>query len=125
MTQLAIILLGGTFDPVHNGHIALANMLYTIFQHPITILPTNLPPYKQTPTTTSSQRLEMLNLAFGTNSKFFINTSELEQDIYCCTYKTLSNMRQQLGFDIPIFFLIGSDSLLNLDTWDNWQSYLI
>ena len=115
-----IIIFGGTFDPVHLGHIALAHKLYDVFNQPIIILPTNNPPYKPATGSTVHQRLDMLKLAFNHDSRFIIDTREIFSSEYSCTYKTLKAIRKEVGFDIPIFFLIGSDSLITLDTWDNW-----
>lgn len=119
-----LILFGGTFDPIHLGHISLANTLHDKFQHPVTFMPTGLQSYKQLPIATITQRLEMLNLAIANNKSFNIDTSEMLSKEPCNTYKTLFTIRKKIGKNIPIFFLIGHDSLVTLDSWDNWQDLL-
>lgn len=120
MKQQYIILFGGTFDPVHMGHVLLAHQLHNTFKQPITILPTGIPPYKPQPKTTAQSRLDMIKLAFGDDSRFLIDTREISRNEYCYTYKTMKLLRNEVGYNIPIFFLIGSDSLISLDRWDNW-----
>ncbi|HMT03627.1 MAG TPA: nicotinate (nicotinamide) nucleotide adenylyltransferase [Burkholderiales bacterium] len=119
-----LILFGGTFDPIHIGHIALANTLYDNFQHTVTFMPTGLQTYKKPPVATATQRLEMLNLTIANNKNFNIDTLEILSKETCNTYKTLSTIRKKIGKETPIFFLIGSDSLITLDSWDNWQDLL-
>lgn len=116
------ILFGGTFDPIHNGHMAIAAKLHEVFNHQVTFLPTGIPPYKPPSQVLPIERLTMLQLAIGHTNKFAIDTLEIEQDTFCYTYKTLSLIRQQIGIATPLFFVIGSDSLITLNTWDNWQS---
>ncbi len=120
----SIILFGGTFNPLHNGHMIIAIKLYSLFQHPITFLPTGIPPYKAAPLTTATDRLNMLNLALEHDNRFLINTSEIDKDEFCYTYNTLSIIRNEVGHATPVFFIIGSDSLVSLDTWDNWKLLL-
>ena len=115
----SLILLGGTFDPIHLGHIKIAEKLYSMFGEPVTFLPTGIPPYKARPNISASNRLEMLNLIIANDDRFIINDIEIKKDDFCYTYKTLESLRQEYG-NIPIHFVIGSDSLISLDQWDNW-----
>lgn len=118
----AYIIIGGTFDPVHNGHIQLANALYKRFKQEIVFVPTAAPNYKSRPSTTAKQRLDMLKLALKDNSHFIIDSCEIFQSDYIPTVKSLQMLRKKIGRTMPIYFLIGEDSLLSLDTWDNWRS---
>lgn len=119
-----IVILGGTFDPIHNGHIQLAEKLYEVFKTPITFMPTGIPPHKAPPIATDHQRLEMLELAIANNSKFQIERMEIDANDFGYTYRTMEQLRQKVGKDIPIYFLIGGDSLLTLDTWHYWETIL-
>lgn len=120
-----IVILGGTFDPIHNGHIQLADKLYEVFNTPITFMPTGIPPHKAPPLATDRQRLEMLELAIATNStKFQIERMEIEANDFGYTYRTMEQLRQKVGWEIPIYFLIGGDSLLTLDTWHHWETII-
>lgn len=119
-----LILFGGTFDPIHIGHMAIAQKLYEVFNQPVTFLPTAVPLYKPQPLTTSIQRLDMLKLALAEHPHFLIDTREILLNNFCSTYQTITGIRDQIGNQIPINFAIGSDSLETLDTWQNWQQLL-
>jgi len=120
-----LIILGGTFDPPHNGHLQIAEHLWQTFNHQITFMPTGIPPYKAQPQVSNQQRLAMLNLAIADyGDRFTIDETEINQAEYCYTYKTLRQLRQKIGFATPIYFVIGSDSLISFDSWDNWQEIL-
>ncbi|HLX54587.1 MAG TPA: nicotinate (nicotinamide) nucleotide adenylyltransferase, partial [Aquella sp.] len=79
------------------------------------------PNYKEPPKTTATQRLEMLKLALNDDQRFIIDTHEMFEQEYIPTVKSLKALREKIGYDKPIHFLIGEDSLVSLDTWDNWQ----
>ena len=66
----------------------------------------------------------MLRLSIGNDYRYIIDTRELHSFNYNYTYQTLRQIRKEVGDDAAIFFLIGSDSLLSLDTWENWQEIL-
>ena len=116
-----LVILGGTFDPVHNGHMQMAARLYAIFNCKVTFIPTGIPPYKAPPQATSEQRLEMLKLAIANNPNYQIDTREITADHYYYSHKTLTELRTVVGDKIPIFYIIGGDSLLTLHTWHYWK----
>lgn len=115
------IIIGGTFDPVHNGHISLATALHKLFEQNIVFTPTAVPNYKAQPQTTAKQRLDMLNLAISHNPHFIIDSHEMFDPNYTPTVKSLQTLRKKIGNSRAVYFLIGEDSLLSLDTWDDWQ----
>jgi len=116
------ILFGGTFDPVHNGHIALALHVAKQFNHPVEFLPLNgVPNYKPAPIASLQQRLAMLEMAIDKNKLLAIDYSETRIDTYSPTCQTLTRLRQKYGSKEPFYFIIGGDSLLSLETWDNWM----
>lgn len=117
-----LILFGGTFDPIHLGHMAIATRLYDVFKRPITFLPTGIPPYKPKSEVTTYDRMEMLKLAINDDSRFLIDDREINRKEFCYTYKTLGEIRSEIGNNEPIFFIIGGDSLVSLDSWDNWET---
>ena len=116
-----VVIIGGTFDPIHIGHLEMANHLLSIFNTKITFMPTSIPTYKEPPKANSTDRLNMLKLALDGQPDFQIDTREIESPNYCHTYQTLSEIRSEIGYDIPLYFLIGGDSLQSLDTWDYWN----
>jgi nicotinate-nucleotide adenylyltransferase len=121
MNDKAYIIIGGTFDPVHTGHLLLAEKLYTTFKQPIIFVPAAPPNYKAPPQTAPQQRLEMLQLALKDKPYFKINSSETFNKSYIPTVSSLRKLRKTIGYTTPIYFLIGEDSLITLDSWDNWQ----
>lgn len=120
-----IALFGGTFDPIHYGHLypveALAKEIG--ISH-IYLLPNNVPPHRPQPEATTEQRLDMLRLAIKDNSLFSIDERELHRTALSYTIDTLEEVRKEYGPDKAIAFIIGQDSLLTLHTWDRWQEFL-
>ena len=87
-------------------------------------MPTAIPNYKKPPEVSNEDRLEMLNLALQNNDHYKIDSLEIMQDTYSPSYKTLSFIRSKVGPTTPIYYIIGEDSLINLDTWDSWEDLL-
>lgn len=117
------ILFGGTFDPIHNGHIALARYISQQFNHHVSLLPLNgVPNYKKPPLASLTQRLAMLQLiANQYPEQIEIDYSEAGLTEYSPTVYTLQRLRQKYGNEMPFYFIIGGDSLVTLDIWDEWQ----
>lgn len=115
------IIFGGTFDPIHNGHIRLAHAIYKTFAQQIIFTPVAVPNYKAPPIATGPQRLDMLRLAINNNPHFIINSYEILQAEFTPTVNSLEKLRTEIGELQPIYFVIGEDALLELDSWDNWR----
>ena len=118
------ILFGGTFDPIHNGHIALGIYISNLFQQKVSFLPiTGIPKYKQPPIATTNQRLEMLKIITQKYpDNFDINYSEINLANYSPTIDTLNRINTDGQTNNVVSFIIGADSLVTLDTWDEWES---
>lgn len=118
-----IILFGGTFDPIHNGHLKLALHIASQFNCKVDLLPLNgTPNYKPAPVASLKQRLEMLRLVVTMYpEQLQLNLSETEYPEYSPSYLTLSRLRAKYGKEESFFFIIGGDSLISLTTWDNWK----
>ncbi|MDF7671373.1 nicotinate-nucleotide adenylyltransferase [Orbaceae bacterium ESL0721] len=121
-------LFGGTFDPIHYGHlhpaIALAEEVKLT---QISLLPNHIPPHKPQPEATTSQRLAMLNLAIQDRPNLSIDTREmnaLQLSRPSYTIETLQAWRQENGYQNGLAFIMGQDSLLSLPSWHNWQKLL-
>jgi nicotinate-nucleotide adenylyltransferase len=119
-----IALLGGSFDPVHHGHVALAE-LFSRLLHPdeLRIMPAGQPWQKKGGLQAGdADRVAMLKLAFGNAGfKVKIDTSEIERKTPTYTVETLRELRAALGPDASIVFLMGADQLQKLDSWHDWQ----
>lgn len=117
------ILFGGSFDPIHNGHIMLALQVAGEFNHPVSLLPlAGNPNYKAPPQATLQQRLEMLEIIINKYpEQLNIDYNETRLAEYSPSCFTLQRLRDIYGAQEEFYFIIGGDSLLNLNTWDNWQ----
>ncbi|TCT38043.1 nicotinate-nucleotide adenylyltransferase [Providencia alcalifaciens] len=118
-------LFGGTFDPIHYGHLrpveALANQ---VGLQKVILLPNHVPPHRPQPEASPIQRLEMVKLAIQNNPLFTVDTRELQRNTPSFTIETLSELRQELGHEQPLAFIIGQDSLLSINTWHGWTQLL-
>lgn len=115
-------LLGGTFNPPHQGHIkAGLEAINEIGVERLALLPCKLPPHKTAPETATAHRLKMLELACEDEPALYVEPLELSLPAPSYTVKTLQHLRRTLGNE-PLFFLLGEDSLYNLPSWYHWQS---
>ena len=120
-----IAFFGGTFDPIHHGHLRPVSALAReIGISRITLLPNNVPPHREQPEASALQRKQMVELAIAGNPLFAIDDRELQRATPSYTIETLENLRQEKGPATPIAFIIGQDSLLTLHTWHRWQALL-
>ena len=122
--SLCVALLGGSFDPVHVGHVALAE-LFAQLLHPdqLRIVPAGRPWQKSTLESSDADRVKMLELAFR-KSRYpvTIDLQEVERNGATYTIDTLRHVRAEVGPDASIVFLMGADQLQKLDTWRDWRA---
>ncbi|MBG3011840.1 nicotinate-nucleotide adenylyltransferase [Proteus faecis] len=121
----AIALYGGTFDPIHYGHLRPVEALSGLIGLKEVIwLPNNIPPHRPQPEAPSQQRLDMVRLALEPYSSFKVDTRELEKPTPSYTIETLRDFRLEIGDKQPLAFIIGQDSLLSINTWHQWDELL-
>jgi nicotinate-nucleotide adenylyltransferase len=111
--------IGGTFDPIHFGHLVIAEEVYaTLNLAQMVFVPAGQPPHKPERVVTSAQdRLAMLQLAIASNPHFTISMVDLERPGPSYTVETLRLLREQWGEQTAIYFVIGRDSLEDLLDW--------
>ncbi len=111
--------MGGTFDPVHYGHLVIAEEVHAALHlSEVIFIPAGQPPHKTGHSITETQhRLAMLELALASNPHFRISLMEIERTGPSYTVDTLRILREQSGMDTALFFIIGWDSLEELHTW--------
>jgi nicotinate-nucleotide adenylyltransferase len=111
--------LGGTFDPVHYGHLVVAEEVYATLQlTEMVFVPTGQPPHKTNEEITAAEhRLAMLELAIASNPHFAISRVDLDRPGPSYTVDTLRLLREQWGDTTTIYFVIGGDSLEDLLSW--------
>jgi nicotinate-nucleotide adenylyltransferase len=118
-----IALLGGSFDPIHHGHVALAALFTGLLPaDALRVIPAR-PWQKSNVLATDRQRVDMLELAFRDFPvPVAIDTQELDRDGPTYTVDTLRALRAELGDEASLVFLIGADQLQRLDTWRDWHA---
>lgn len=118
-------LFGGTFDPVHYGHLKPVEALAgQVGLKKVTLLPNNVPPHRPQPEASPEQRVEMVRLAIAGNALFDLDRREMQRDTPSWTIETLAELRAERGTDQPLAFIIGQDSLLSLHKWHRWEEIL-
>ena len=120
--QPLLVLYGGTFDPVHLGHLAIARAARDLLDGPIHFMPAADPPHRTPPGAGASQRAAMLSLAIADEPDFHIDLRELRREGPNYSVETLRALRAEQGEGLPVALLIGADSLLGLPTWREWQA---
>jgi nicotinate-nucleotide adenylyltransferase len=111
---VAIAILGGTFDPVHNAHLAMAEAaLKHLPVEKVVFMPTGNPRYRDAPHASAAHRVAMLKLALGGRPKFEIDERELAPGASGYTVDTLK------GFRDKVYFLMGTDQYAKIDSWRN------
>lgn len=118
-----IAVLGGSFDPVHNGHLALAGYFAKLLvPDTLRVVPAGNPWQKSGLSATPEQRVEMVTCAFEKLAvPVTIDRQEILRGGATYTIDTLRAIRAEVGPNVSIAFLIGTDQLLQLDTWKEWQ----
>ena len=112
---------GGTFDPIHNGHLAVAEECRDrLSMDRVLFVPARLPPHKQVRSLTASHhRMDMVRLAIASNPAFEASSIELSRPGPSYSVDTLFQLRQHQPKDTDIFFIMGADSLNDLASWRN------
>jgi nicotinate-nucleotide adenylyltransferase len=115
------LLYGGTFDPVHLGHLAIAAAAADALSAPVYLLPAADPPHRQLPGASAQQRALMLDLAVGCDARLRVDRRELQREGPSFTIDTLAEVRAQIGEAEPLVWIMGLDSLRQLDEWRDWR----
>jgi nicotinate-nucleotide adenylyltransferase len=123
---MRIALYGGTFDPVHTGHTNVADGLSKLFALDRVLLsPAYIAPHKRGASVTPAlHRYAMLTLATQGDERLLVSTIELDAPERPYTVETLSRMKEQLGEDASLFFIMGADSWMEITTWREWERVL-
>jgi nicotinate-nucleotide adenylyltransferase len=118
-------LFGGTFDPVHIGHLRLAlELSQTLGFDQMRLVPCHLPPHRESPGCGSEQRATMVELAIQDCPQLSIDRRELSKPSASYTVETLAEMRAELGEEVSLSWCVGMDSLVNLSSWHRWRELL-
>ncbi len=123
-TPAMTILFGGSFDPVHEGHLRTATALRDLLGvTAVSLLPAARSPLKPE-STADSHRLAMLQLAIVDYPALTIDDRELRRPPPSYTVDTLLELRTEIGSETPLVWVMGADALAGLSHWKNWQSLI-
>ena len=118
------VFYGGTFDPVHAGHLAMADAAAAALGVPVALMPAADPPHRALPGADAGHRAAMLDLAAQGRPLLRVDRRELQRTGRSYTIRTLHELRAEYGADAPLAFVIGADSLRALHTWKDWRALL-
>ena len=115
-------ILGGTFDPVHHGHLRLALEVYqSCALAEVRLMPLHTPSHRQSPVTLPEQRLQMLSLAIEKVEGLVVDERELQRGDVSFTVDTLRSLRKELNQQ-PLCLIMGMDAFQTLHKWHEWAS---
>ena len=124
MALRRVAIYGGTFDPVHNGHVEVARRVLQLFElDHVLFVPACVPPHKSG-ISSAFHRFAMLSLATEHEPLLRLSTIELDEPDRPYAVNTVERMQQQIGKDCHLFFMIGADSWSEITTWHEWQRLL-
>ncbi|MCS3903960.1 nicotinate-nucleotide adenylyltransferase [Methylohalomonas lacus] len=117
-------ILGGTFDPVHIGHLRMAlELLAALELSEVRFIPVHTHPFGKTPVATPEQRAEMLRLALADLPQCKVDTRELQRANVSYTVETLASLHAEVE-ETPLCLFLGLDAFRQLDGWHRWQELL-
>lgn len=118
-------IFGGTFNPIHFGHLRIAEELAESLQFDeVRFIPSANPPHKIEPKTSATDRASMVQVAIKNNPLFKLDTIELERNGASYTIDTLINLREQLGKQTSLNLIMGSDAFLGFESWHHWEAII-
>lgn len=118
-SKYVVILFGGSFDPIHNGHLAVADYaLDHLKADHLIFIPARRSPLKSTgPSADGKIRQEMIRYAISDRKGFSVSDCELRRSEPSYTFDTVRQFRDQFGADADLFWLIGADAIKDIDRW--------
>lgn len=115
-------ILGGTFNPVHYGHLRIAEELGDALDlDEVRLMPANLPPLRTAPGVSGQERLHMVRLAIAGNQRLVADDREVAKTSLCYTVDTLAELRAEFGPERPICLMLGADAFARLHRWHRWR----
>lgn len=120
---MRIGILGGTFNPIHNGHLFIAETAREeLGLNKVLFIPSSIPPHKfSMGIAKGTHRLKMIELAIAGNPFFEVSEIELNRQGITYTIDTLLELKSIYGEEVTLFFIIGADTLFDLVNWKNWN----
>ena len=118
-------LLGGTFNPIHFGHLRpTLDMAEQLGLKTVHIIPAKLPPLRAKPTISAEHRLAMVKLAIATEARFILDVREFQRNKVSYTLDTLISIRKERGNAVSLCWMMGMDAYHQFTQWHQWQKIL-
>ncbi|UJB20751.1 MULTISPECIES: nicotinate-nucleotide adenylyltransferase [Lysobacter] len=117
-----LVFYGGTFDPIHDGHLAIARAARDALAARVRLMPAADPPHRAPPGASAEHRARMLDLAVAGEPDLVVDRRELRRDGPSYSVETLREIRAEVGPEQPLALLVGADSFLDLPKWREWQA---
>lgn len=125
MSRSAVAVFGGTFNPIHFGHLRSARELVdTLPIGQLRFVPAAQPPHREAPAVSAEDRAAMVELAIADERGFICDRRELQRPGPSYTVDTLASLRDELGEERPLALILGRDAVLGLKSWHRWQQLL-
>jgi nicotinate-nucleotide adenylyltransferase len=115
-----LAIFGGTFDPIHLGHLCVAWEASELLDADVLMMPSGVPPHRPPPIASAPQRLAMLEVALQGQSRLIVDARELARSGPSWTVDTLAELRAEHG-DRPLVLLLGADAFAGLPGWHDWR----
>ena len=120
MTSRPLAIFGGTFDPIHIGHLSVAWEAAELLDAEVHLMPANVPPHRPAPLASAAERVAMLRAALAGQSRLVLDARELEREGPSYTIDTLRELRAEQG-ERPLVLLLGADAFAGLPGWHRWR----
>ncbi|MGH8191103.1 MAG: nicotinate-nucleotide adenylyltransferase [Rhodanobacteraceae bacterium] len=116
-----LAIFGGTFDPVHVGHLRAAWEAAELLGAEARLVPARVPPHRPQPVASAEQRVAMLRAALRGQDRLALDLREIDRAGPSFTFDTLTDLREEMGAERPMVLLIGADAFAGLESWHRWQ----
>ena len=115
-------IFGGTFDPIHYGHLRVAEeIVETVGLQKMYFVPAGMPRLRYSPVASSQHRVEIVRLAIQKNPDFVLDEREINRGGVSYSIDTVREFKQEFGEEIRLCFVLGADAFINLPEWNNWK----
>ena len=115
-------IFGGTFDPIHYGHLRIAEeIVKTAGLQKLYFVPAGMPRLRHSPVASPQHRVEIVRLAIQKNPDFVLDEREINRDGVSYSIDTVREFKQEFGEEIRLCFVLGADAFINLSEWNNWK----